>query len=302
VTWPTKSPVSFDGGAVVGQHGQVAKSCARNVPLAAVMRNIRQQKNGGFEFDQQINLSVTGKIGEKLKVSTNFDNNNSFDFQNQMKVEYTGFKEDILKKLEVGNVSLPLNNSLIYGAQNLFGIKAQMQFGKLYVTSIATTQRGKQSSINVAGSGNGTSQGRPFEIVGSNYDENRHFFLGQFFRDNFEGWLGTLPQIYSGINITRVEVYLVNRNNDTQTLRNLVGLMDLGESDKLYNSHWNNFAAPRSPTSNQNNSLYDYISSLQSSSRNYFLPKKAMSALPKTCRASKYAATEPKPPPSANSP
>ena len=230
---------------------------------------IRQQKNGGFEFDQQINLSVTGKVGEKLKVSTNFDNNNSFDFQNQMKVEYTGFKEDILKKLEVGNVSLPLNNSLIYGAQNLFGIKAQMQFGKLFVTSIATTQRGKQSSVNVAGSGNGTSQGRPFEIVGSNYDENRHFFLGQFFRDNFETWLSTLPQIYSGVNITRVEVYLVNRNNDTQTLRNYVGFMDLGESDKIYNTtQWTNYAAPRSPTSNQNNELYDYLSSLLPADRN----------------------------------
>ncbi|MFZ6000891.1 MAG: cell surface protein SprA, partial [Bacteroidota bacterium] len=104
--------------------------------------NIRQQRNGGFEFDQQINLSVVGKIGEKLAVTTNFDNNNSFDFQNNMKVEYTGFKEDILKKLELGNVSLPLNNSLITGAQNLFGVKAQMQFGKLFVTSIATTQRG----------------------------------------------------------------------------------------------------------------------------------------------------------------
>jgi hypothetical protein len=56
---------------------------------------IRQQRNGGFEFDQQINMSVTGKVGEKLTVNANFDNNNSFDFQNNMKVEYTGFKEEI---------------------------------------------------------------------------------------------------------------------------------------------------------------------------------------------------------------
>lgn len=146
---------------------------------------IRQQSNGGFEFDQQISLNVTGKVGEKLKVTTNFDNNNSFDFQNNMKVEFTGFKEDMLKKLEIGNVSLPLNNSLISGSQNLFGIKAQLQFGKLFVTAIASTQRGKQSSIKVAGNSSGTSQGRPFKIQGSNYDENRHFFLSQFFRDNY---------------------------------------------------------------------------------------------------------------------
>ncbi|MBX2901132.1 MAG: cell surface protein SprA [Cyclobacteriaceae bacterium] len=228
---------------------------------------IRQQRNGGFEFDQQINLSVQGKVGEKLAVTTNFDNNNSFDFQNNMKVEYTGFKEDILKKLEIGNVSLPLNNSLITGSQNLFGVKAQMQFGKLYVTALATTQRGKQSSIKINGSTNGASQGRPFEIVGSNYDENRHFFLGQFFRDNFEGWLSTLPQITSGVNITRVEVYLLNRQNDTQTLRNVVGLMDMGESDKIYRTGVINAnVAPRSPTANNANNLFTLLGSIPATS------------------------------------
>ncbi|NJM26675.1 MAG: cell surface protein SprA, partial [Bacteroidia bacterium] len=195
---------------------------------------IRQQRNGGFEFDQQINMNVVGKIGEKLAVTANFDNNNSFDFQNNMKVEYTGFKEDILKKLEIGNVSLPLNNTLIQGAQNLFGVKAQMQFGKLMVTSIASTQRGKASSIDIQGGSSG--QGRPFEIIASSYDENRHFFLGQFFRENYRSWIQNLPQITSGINITRVEVYILNRNNDTQTLRNVVGFMDMGEGTRVYNA------------------------------------------------------------------
>jgi cell surface protein SprA len=197
---------------------------------------IRQQRNGGFEFDQQINMSVVGKIGEKLAVTANFDNNNSFDFQNNMKVEYTGFKEDILQKLEIGNVSLPLNNTLIQGSQNLFGVKAQLQFGKLNVTAVASTQRGKVSSIDVGGnSAGGASQGRPFSIVASNYDDNRHFFLGHFFRDNYRKWISNLPQITSGINITRVEVYIVNRNNDTQTLRNVVGFVDAGENRRIYN-------------------------------------------------------------------
>jgi cell surface protein SprA len=213
---------------------------------------IRQQRNGGFEFDQQINMSVVGKVGEKLAVTANFDNNNSFDFQNNMKVEYTGFKEDILQKLEIGNVSLPLNNTLIQGAQNLFGIKAQMQFGKLNVTTIASTQRGKVETIDIPGGGNG--QGRPFEIVASNYDENRHFFLGHFFRNNYRNWIANLPQITSGVNVTRVEVYILNRNNDTQTLRNVVGLMDLGEGQRIYNS---NVGDRRSnlPNSNDANNL-----------------------------------------------
>jgi cell surface protein SprA len=222
---------------------------------------IRQQRNGGFEFDQQINMSVVGKVGEKLAVTANFDNNNSFDFQNNMKVEYTGFKEDILQKLEIGNVSLPLNNTLIQGAQNLFGVKAKMQFGKMDVTAIATTQRGKTASINLGG-GNNAGQGRPFEIIASNYDENRHFFLGQFFRDNYQRWIGNPPQIISGVNITRVEVYILNRNNDTQTLRNVVGLMDLGEPRRIYRPNFIKSTNINGANANGANNLFNDVKGL----------------------------------------
>ena len=226
---------------------------------------IRQQRNGGFEFDQQINMSVVGKVGEKLAVTANFDNNNSFDFQNNMKVEYTGYKEDILQKLEIGNVSLPLNNTLIQGAQNLFGVKAQMQFGKLNVTTIASTQRGKVASIDIPGGNNG--QGRPFEIISSNYDENRHFFLGHYFRDNYRRWIQNLPQITSGVNITRVEVYILNRNNDTQTLRNVIGLMDLGEGRRIYSSAIQSNGATL-PTSNDANNLFQTVKGYSRNSDN----------------------------------
>ncbi|HEX6224273.1 MAG TPA: cell surface protein SprA, partial [Chryseolinea sp.] len=222
---------------------------------------IRQQRNGGFEFDMQINMSVVGKIGEKLAVTANFDNNNSFDFQNNMKVEYTGYKEDILQKLEIGNVSLPLNNTLIQGAQNLFGIKAKMQFGKLDVTTIATTQRGKTASINLGG-GQNSGQGRPFEIIASNYDDNRHFFLGHFFRENYAKWIGNPPQIISGVNITRVEVYVLNRNNDTQTLRSVVGLMDLAEGGTVYNSNVGGRKGPTYPNANDANDLFNFVYNL----------------------------------------
>lgn len=222
---------------------------------------IRQQRSGGFEFDQQINMSLVGKVGEKLAVSANFDTNNSFDFQNSFKVEYTGFEEDILKKLEFGNVSLPLNNSLISGAQNLFGVKAQLQFGKLYVTTVASTQRGKIESIDIQGGGAG-GQGRPFEMPASNYDENRHFFLGHFFKENFERWLSTTPQITSGINITRVEVYVLNRNNDTQTLRNVLGTMDLGEARTIYRNNLITSPNASAPNGNSSNTLFSQLQGL----------------------------------------
>ncbi|MCG8475824.1 MAG: cell surface protein SprA, partial [Cytophagales bacterium] len=194
---------------------------------------VSQQLSGGLEFDMQMSLNLIGKIGEKLKVTANFDNNNSFDFQNNMKVEYTGFDEEIIKKIEVGNVSMGVSNSLINGAQNLFGVKAQFQFGRLYWTTVFSDQRGKTESVSIGADGT-PGQGNQFNRKASDYDDNRHFFLSHFFRDNYERWLKNLPQVASGVNITRVEVYLINRNNTTTTLRNVVAFQDLGEPSKIY--------------------------------------------------------------------
>ncbi len=191
---------------------------------------LRQQKNGAFNFDQQISMNVVGKVGEKLAITANFDNNNTFDFQNNLKVEYTGYEEDIIKRIEIGNVSMPVSNSLMSGAQSLFGIKTELQFGKLYVTTVLSQQRGRNETLTIESG----FQGREFEVRASEYEENRHFFLGHFFRDNYEQWLSSLPQITSGVNVTRAEVYVLNRNNDTQTTRNIVGFMDLGEGDVIY--------------------------------------------------------------------
>lgn len=220
---------------------------------------IRQQRNGGFNFNQQIQMAVSGSLGDKMKVGANFDSNNSFDFQNELKLGHKGKEEDILRSVELGNVSMPVQNRLIQGAQNLFGIKTEMQFGNLKVTSVASTQRGRRDNLQIDANG----QGRTFEIQGSEYDENRHFFLGHFFRDNYERWLRGLPQVLSGVNITRVEVYVMNRAIDTQTLRNFSAFMDLGEGRVLLNSGNPAIgsANPQAPAGNQANQLYSNLSS-----------------------------------------
>ncbi|MCR9084117.1 MAG: cell surface protein SprA, partial [Cyclobacteriaceae bacterium] len=226
-----------------------------NLDLGAVFRRIdnptlpiRQQRNGGFDFNQQIQMAVNGSLGEKMKIGANFDSNNSFDFQNQLKLEFNGFEEDIIQSIEIGNVSMPVQNRLIQGAQNLFGVKTQMQFGKLNVTAVASTQRGRRDNLTIDANG----QGRTFEIQGSEYDENRHFFLGHFFRENYERWLRGLPQVLSGVNVTRVEVYIMNRAANTETLRNFAAFMDLGEGRELLNPSNPNIgpADPNSPAAN----------------------------------------------------
>jgi cell surface protein SprA len=236
-----------------------------NLDFGAVFRRIdnptlpiRQQQNGGFNFNQQIQMAVNGTLGEKVKIGANFDSNNSFDFQNQLKVEFNGFEEDIVKSIEIGNVSMPVQNRLIQGAQNLFGVKTQMQFGKLNVTAVASTQRGRQDNLVIDANG----QGRTFDIQASKYDENRHFFLSHFFRDNYERWLRGLPQVLSGVNVTRIEVYIMNRATNTETLRNFAGFVDLGEGRVLLNPSNPAISPgiPSSPAANSANNLYSSIS------------------------------------------
>ncbi len=217
---------------------------------------LRQQRNGNFNLNQHISMSVVGKVGEKLAITANYDNKNTFDFQNNFRVEYTGYEEDIIKKIEIGNVSMPLSNSLMSGAQSLFGLKTELQFGKLYVTTLLSQQRSRSESLTIE---NGR-QGQNFEIQGSEYDENRHFFLGHFFRDNYERWLATAPQITSGVNITRVEIYVLNLNNDTETTRNIVGFMDLGEGSRVHKPEVPSVGSGRGgPTRNEANSLFSNL-------------------------------------------
>lgn len=221
---------------------------------------VRQQRTINFLFDQQIQLNVTGKIGEKLRLNANWDTEATFDFENQFKVEYNGFEDEIIKKIEAGNVSLPLKGSLIQGGQNLFGVKLATQWGPLTVTTIASQQKGKQESINIKGGALET----PFEKRANEYDENRHFFLSHSFRNNYENALSRLPAINSGLQITRIEVWITNNNSSsTQDNRNGLGLIDLGENDvtgagRVFNPTNININGSGLPDNNSND-LYRYL-------------------------------------------
>lgn len=214
---------------------------------------LRQQRNGGLFFDQQIQLNMVGKIGTKLNLNFNWDTKSSFQFENTFLTGYAAQEEDIIQEVKVGNVSMPVSNGLITGAQNLFGIKTRLRFGKLWINAIASQSRGTVESMRIRGG----AQVRPFEIRADSYDENRHFFLGQFFRHNYEPSLRTIPVITSGVVITRVEAYVTNRNNNTQTLRNIVALLDLGEGEPFRANNPNIAPATgRGPASNAANRLF----------------------------------------------
>ncbi len=218
---------------------------------------LRQQRNTQFLFDQQISVNVQGKVGEKVKLSINYDTKANFEFDNNVKVDYTGLDNEIIKKIELGNVSLPISSRLITGANNLFGAKATMQFGRLKVVAVASSQRSRMDQLKVKGSGNGGgAQNRDINIRCDDYDANRHFFLSQFFRNNYEKALNN-PAIVppaSGVFINRVDVYISNKQNNTANMRNVIGFADLGEGVP-YNKKWGG-AGSREPAGNDANKLF----------------------------------------------
>ena len=190
----------------------------------------RNRSNFTFDFDQRISLSLLGKVGTRLQVTANYDTQSTFDFQNLIKLEYTPTEDDIIQKIEVGNVSMPLNSSLISGAQSLFGVKTQLQFGKTTITGIFSEQQSQTRTV--VSQGGGTLE--EFEFFGLDYDENRHFFLSQYFRNKYDDALKTYPYVNNqGLQITRIEVWVTNRTNQTDNVRNIVAFQDLGESDIL---------------------------------------------------------------------
>ena len=197
----------------------------------------RQQSITTFDFDQQIQVNLIGNIGDKLKLSINYNTEATFDFENQVKVDFTGYDDDIIQKIEAGNVSLPLSGSLITGSQSLFGIKTKLKFGRLDVTTVFSQQKGKKEEIEVKGG----AQVKEFELKADEYDENRHYFISQFFRDNYEQAMSSPPFVSAPINVTRIEVWVTNNNNTTQNTRNLLAFQDLGETDpdKVFNQNGN---------------------------------------------------------------
>jgi len=197
----------------------------------------RQRRNGGFDFDMDIRLDVTGQIGKKLSLSTQYNTNATFDFDNQIKLNYNSdledaFSEDaIVKRVDAGNVSLPIRGSLIKGAQSLFGFITELQFGKLRLTAVASQQQSERSSIQIQGGG----QVQEFELKADDYDENRHFFLSHYNRETFERNLQNLPQIRSLFKLENIEVWITNDRNEVDNVRDIVAFSDLGEPTRLVN-------------------------------------------------------------------
>ncbi len=217
---------------------------------------VRQRKDGNLDFDMNIQMGVNGSIAERLNFDATYNTESNFTFdQNRFSVGYQGKDDDILKEVEFGNVALPLRSSLIQGNQSLLGVKSSFQFGRLKATAVLSQQKSNQQGITLQGG----AQKRNFEIKALEYEENRHFFLAHYFRDQYEDNLNTLPALNTPYNITRLQVWVTNRNFQPNNIRQFVAFTDLGEPNIIYNGNVSPVPGAPDKADNGANTLYSAV-------------------------------------------
>lgn len=208
-----------------------------------------------FDFEQKIQATIAAGVGDRMKFNMTYNTDATFDFDNKnLKLAYEGKEDDIVKSIEAGNVSMTTGSSLIRGSTALFGLKTKLQFGKLTATALVSQQNSESKSVNSKGG----AQTTKFSVNADQYEANRHFFLAHFFRDNYDRFASRLPYVSSGIKITRIEVWVTNKNGKFDQSRNFVGFMDLGENSHLANSYWTGDPSLPNP-SNLSNDLLSII-------------------------------------------
>ncbi len=205
-----------------------------------------------FDFDQKIQATVNASVGDRLKFNMSYNTDATFDFDSKnLKLAYEGKEDDIVKQIEAGNVSMTTGSSLIRGSTALFGIKTKLQFGKLTATALVSQQNSESKSVSTRGG----AQTTKFTINADEYDQNRHYFLSQYFYENYDRFASKLPFVASGVNITRIEVWITNKSNRYENSRNIVAFMDLAENKNLASNYWQPNGAQPMPANNANNLL-----------------------------------------------
>ncbi|MDE6556100.1 MAG: cell surface protein SprA, partial [Duncaniella sp.] len=214
--------------------------------------SLQSRRHTYFDFDQKIQATIQAGVGTRMKFNMTYNTDATFDFDSKnIKLAYDGEEDDIVKQIEAGNVSMTTGSSLIRGSTALFGVKAKLQFGKLTTTALVSQQQSQSTSV----SSKGGAQTTEFTVKVDDYDQNRHFFLGHFFRDNYDRFASKLPFVSSGIKITRIEVWITNKNSNFEQARNFVGFMDLGENTHLASTYWKPDMTLPLPTNSSNNLL-----------------------------------------------
>ncbi len=193
-----------------------------------------QQTRVDPTFDQSLQLNIQGNIGDKLTIQTDWDTERTFDYQNRLNIVYQGYDDEIIKTIEMGNVSMNTGNSLIRGSGALFGIKSVAEIGSFRFTSVVSQQDGESSVETIRGG----SQERVIQLRPADYSDDRHFFLDFFTRQQFETTMANPQQLSQTLQIADVEVWLLRENIQAEEgSRQAVAIAGLGVNERADGSY-----------------------------------------------------------------
>ncbi|MCP5062309.1 MAG: cell surface protein SprA, partial [Ignavibacteriae bacterium] len=198
---PPKIDLKINGGVDI--HGAWRNETTEGI-TASLLGNTRNEP----DFKQQVQINVKGTIGDKLTISADWNTERTFEYENQLKLHYTGYDDEIIQSIEAGNVSLQ-TAPLVGGGEALFGIKALFKFGPFSLTAIASQKKSEVEEVAVTGG----SQSNEFEIHAYNYSTN-HYFIDKDYasttpdKNLFAKYYGNSnPVIVSEYRIKKLEVW-----------------------------------------------------------------------------------------------
>lgn len=184
-----------------------------------------QQTQINPTFNQNLKLNIQGSIGDKLTINTDWDTERAFDFQNRLNIVYQGYEDEIIKRIEMGNVSMETGNNLIQGGGALFGVKSIAEMGPLRITSVVSQQEGQGNSQTITGG----SQEETINLHPADYEDDRNFFLDFFTRQQFEDNMSNPQQLGTALDLVEVNVWVLNASTqDIEGQRPAIAMVDLG--------------------------------------------------------------------------
>ena len=208
-----------------------------------VRSTLSQTQNTHLEFDQKQNLNIQGKIGDRITVSMDQDSERDFDWENNIRISYEGQEDDIVQKIEAGNISLSLPSTkyVTFSGKNqgLFGVKSVSKLGPVDVTAIASIEQTKKEQSEWEGGGQSNTQ----QIRDVDWIKNRYFFIHEWFRNGIDNQIINIPPFYplkDGLHlignmvIKNFELYKSININDASAMTGTAYVNPLSPTDTTY--------------------------------------------------------------------
>ena len=193
--------ISLKIGGAIDIHGAWRNETTQGI-TTSLLGNTRNEP----DFSQTVQVNVNGTIGDKLNIKADWNTERQFEYENQLKIKYTGYEDEIVQSVEAGNVSLQ-TTPLVGGSEALFGLKAQFKLGPLTLTTLASQKKGQIKEVNVAGGATSST----FDLRAYDYSTN-HYFIDTVYASPylhiFSSYYGSsTPVINEKYRVTDIEVW-----------------------------------------------------------------------------------------------